>query len=192
MKVVALVSGGLDSTVMSLLLKKDGFEILPIFIDYGQRARTREWQACRKLLKIKSLPAPKKLDFQSLGKNIKSGLTDKNLDVFADAFLPGRNLYFLLLAASIAVQKQADAVAIGLLSEANSQFPDQTQSFLAQAESTLSLTMGRQIKIIAPLIDLEKRDVVRLGKNLRISGTYSCHFGSKRPCGKCIACREYN
>jgi 7-cyano-7-deazaguanine synthase len=126
-----------------------------------------------------------------LGKAIRSGLTDRKLDVFADAFLPGRNLYFLLIGASVAIQEMADAIAIGLLTERKAQFPDQSKKFLRLAEGMLGVTMGRSIKVVAPLMDLDKREVVVLGRAMRIAGTYSCHAGTPKPCGKCIACREY-
>ena len=49
MSVVPLVSGGLDSTLMSVLADDEGLTQYPLFIDYGQRSAAMEWQACRKL-----------------------------------------------------------------------------------------------------------------------------------------------
>jgi 7-cyano-7-deazaguanine synthase len=127
-----------------------------------------------------------------LGRAIKCGLTSADYDVFADAFLPGRNLYFLLIGASIAIQRNADAIAIGLLSEKRSQFPDQTKRFIQSAERVIHVAMGRRMKLLTPLMDLEKREVVRLASAMKVRGTYSCHAGGKLPCGVCIACREYS
>lgn len=45
MALVTLVSGGLDSTVMALLAQQQGLVQFPLFIDYGQLSREREWSA---------------------------------------------------------------------------------------------------------------------------------------------------
>ena len=48
MTTVSLVSGGIDSLVMVKIIEQQGEKQIPIFIDYGQLARDREWQACKK------------------------------------------------------------------------------------------------------------------------------------------------
>ena len=53
MKVVCLVSGGLDSSSMMLLLKKYGYEIYPLHINYGHRAEEKEWNSCQCNRRIK-------------------------------------------------------------------------------------------------------------------------------------------
>ena len=49
MGIVTLVSGGLDSTLMSMLIREEGVPLFPLFIDYGQLAVSREWEACKRL-----------------------------------------------------------------------------------------------------------------------------------------------
>jgi 7-cyano-7-deazaguanine synthase len=176
---------------MSVLLKRDGVSLLPVFIDYGQRARKREWIVCQSIHRRYGLPKPRRVSLEGLGRAVTCGLTNAKMDIFADAFLPGRNLYFLLVGASLAVQHNADAIAIGLLSERARLFPDQSAKFIRSTEGLLSIAMGRKIRVLAPLMDLRKRDVVKIANSLRLEGTYSCHAGGVRPCGKCIACREY-
>jgi 7-cyano-7-deazaguanine synthase len=189
--IVALVSGGLDSTLMASLAHEDGVAQFPLFVDYGQRARDREFQACRLAMSKIGLPEPKIAELPGFGYLIKSGLTDVHLRVVEDAFTPGRNLLFLLTAAAYAVQVNADAVSIGLLHEDVSLFPDQTQAFLVEAQSLLTRCMGRSIKILAPLASFHKVDVVALAASKGIEGTYSCHRGGEAACGDCIACNEF-
>lgn len=191
MSVVVLVSGGLDSTLMAQLGKEIGLEQHPLFIDYGQRARDREFQACCAAMNNLDLPTPKVADLKGYGELIRSGLTHTSLDLVANAFTPGRNLLFLLVGASYAVQLGADAVSIGLLHEDASLFPDQTRSFLASAEALLPLAVGRTLKLLAPLADFHKQEVVALAAAKGIGGTYSCHAGGPTPCGHCIACKEF-
>jgi 7-cyano-7-deazaguanine synthase len=191
MKIVTLVSGGLDSTLVACLAKELRFEQFPLFLDYGQRARDKELAACRRSLKKLGLPPPKIAALPGFGKLIQSGLTSRRLNVFEDAFTPGRNTLFLLVAASYASQVKADAVAIGLLDERLSLFPDQTQGFIRLAEKVLALAVDRQIQILAPLFEFSKADVVALARVKGLNGTYSCHLGQRKPCGVCIACKEF-
>ena len=192
MGIVTLVSGGLDSTVMAILAKEAKILQFPLFVNYGQRAFRQELAACRRSLRRNRLPEPSVMNVAGFGMLIRSGLTDRSLHTFEDAFTPGRNLLFLLLGAAYAYEVQADAVSIGLLSESTSLFPDQTSHFINGAESLLSECLGRRVKILTPLMDFTKRDVVEVARNKKIKGTYSCHVGGTRPCGKCISCREFN
>jgi len=192
MAIVALVSGGIDSLVMCKLLEKEGHKIIPIFIDYGQLANEKEWTACKKIFKISNLPEPEKINLNGYGKSIRSGITDKSRDIYADAFLPGRNLIFLIVAASYAYQKGIKNIAIGLLSEENHLFPDQTEEFIVNANYAINSALGDYFTILTPLINFSKKDVIKLAKryNLPIEETYSCHSGRNSYCGKCVACKE--
>lgn len=191
MSIVTLVSGGLDSTLVAILAREEGLEQYPLFVDYGQRSKDKELAACRAVLARLGLPEPKVAELDGFGSLIRSGLTDPSLRVLEDAFTPGRNLLFLLVASSYAVQRGADAVSIGLLHEDSSLFPDQTNNFLAQAEALLSLSMGKSMRVIAPLAEFHKIDVVALAQQKGIFGTYSCHLGNDEACGACIACNEF-
>lgn len=192
MSIVTLVSGGLDSTLVAKLAQEEGLHIYPLFIDYGQRARNREFAACKLAMSKLSLPEPEIASLGGFGKLIRSGLTDESLHIINDAFTPGRNMLFLLTAAAYAHQKNADAISIGLLHESTSLFPDQTSQFLIEAEQLITLCMGRSIKVLAPLSEFTKQDVVKLAETKGISDTYSCHLGNDEPCGNCIACNEFN
>lgn len=191
MSIVTLVSGGLDSTLVAFLAKVEGIKQHPLFIDYGQRARNRELEACRRSMAALELAEPTVVNLSGFGQLIRSGLTDPTLRVLEDAFTPGRNMLFLLTAAAHAFQVGADAVSIGLLHEDTHLFPDQTRAFLDLAERMILQTMGKEIRVIAPLAEFHKLDVVRLAQEKGISGTYSCHFGGEEPCGACIACNEF-
>lgn len=191
MSIVTLVSGGLDSTLVAKLALEKGLRIFPLFVDYGQRARNREFAACQLAMRKLGLPEPEVAALSGFGKLIRSGLTDPSLHIIDDAFTPGRNMLFLLTAAAYAYQKNADAISIGLLHESTSLFPDQTSHFLQQAEQMISLCMGRSIKVLAPLSSFTKQDVVALAEAKGISQTYSCHLGEDEPCGDCIACNEF-
>jgi 7-cyano-7-deazaguanine synthase len=191
MSFVNLVSGGLDSTLVGVMAKEEGIDHFPLFIDYGQRAARKEWETCKLVHDTLGLPPPTRMDLSGFGRVIASGLTRTELDIKDDAFTPGRNLMFLLMGSAYAYQQGTSSVAIGLLAEEFSLFPDQKPTFVAQAEICISAAMGRQIKVLTPLIEFGKADVVRLAEAKGITGTYSCHAGNSEPCGRCIACLEY-
>nr|CCA85544.1 putative queuosine biosynthesis protein queC [Ralstonia syzygii R24] len=186
-----LVSGGLDSTLVGVMAKEDRIDHYPLFIDYGQRAARKEWETCKAVHKALGLPAPTRMDLSGFGQVIVSGLTSEQLHVKDDAFTPGRNLMFLLMGSSYAYQFGLSSVAIGLLAEQFSIFPDQRPPFLAQAEIAIAAALGRQIKVLTPLIEFGKADVVRLAQARGVTGTYSCHTGNSESCGQCIACLEF-
>ena len=191
MSIVTLVSGGLDSTTMALMIRDEGMSQFPLFINYGQLNHDKERKACFANFKKYDLPKPAIADLSGYGGIIESGLTNKSKDIFEDAFLPCRNLIFLTIGAAYAYQKNANAIAIGLLDDSFSIFPDQTRKFLTEAEALLSSTVSKPIRILSPLMDFSKADVLMAARKWELSGTYSCHAGVDPPCGECIACREY-
>lgn len=191
MSMITLVSGGLDSTLMAVLAKEERLEQFPLFIDYGQRAGRQEWRTCQRIFDKLKLPLPVRMDLRGFGKLIPSGLTNLKLRLNEDAYLPGRNLLFLLAAGSYAYSNNCSAIAIGLLTEKRHLFPDQTKVFLKQAEQLFTSTYNRKIQIVTPLMKFTKKNVVAIAKHKKISGTYSCHSGKSVPCGKCISCLEF-
>ena len=191
MSTVTLVSGGLDSTLVAKLAKEEGVHQHLLFIDYGQICRDRELMACKHAMASLGLPEPKVANLAGFGKLIRSGLTDPTLHIVKDAFTPGRNMLFLLTAAAYAFQVGSDAIAIALLHEDTSLFPDQTSDFLNEAEQMIERCMGKNIKVLAPLSSYHKADVVALAEAKGIQNTYSCHKGDEQACGECIACNEY-
>lgn len=191
MSLVNLVSGGIDSTLVGMLAKEEYLTVHPLFIDYGQRAAQKEWETCQRVHGELGLPAPTRMDLSGFGRVIHSGLTSADMDVKTEAFTPGRNLMFLVMGSAYAYQVGASSVAIGLLAERFSLFPDQRAEFLAQAERAIEAALGRRIKVVTPLAEFSKADVVNLAREKGIIGTYSCHTGEAEPCGGCISCREF-
>ncbi len=191
MSFVNLVSGGLDSTLIGVMAKEEGVTSHPLFIDYGQRAAAREWNACQLVHARLALPAPSKMDLSGFGRVIQSGLTCEEKPLKEEAFTPGRNLIFLVMGAAYAHQVGADAVALGLLSERFSLFPDQRAEFLTASERAICQALGRTIRVLTPLFEFSKADVVKLAAKRGITGTYSCHAGTEAPCGQCVSCLEF-
>lgn len=98
---------------------------------------------------------------------------------------------FLLMGAAYAHQVQSKFNCTWSAFRKFSLFPDQRADFLVKAESTLTTALGHNIKIVTPLFEFSKADVVELARQKGISGTYSCHAGGVTPCGTCISCMEF-
>ena len=96
MGIVTLVSGGIDSTLMSLVAYEVDATLFPLFIDYGQLGTEKEWLACQRLHEKFNLPSVTRMDLSGFGKVIPSGLTDSKLRVNEDAFLPGTKSAFFV------------------------------------------------------------------------------------------------
>jgi 7-cyano-7-deazaguanine synthase len=189
MRIVALSSGGLDSSVMMLLLKRRGHELLPLFVDYGQLARRKEWEASKGMCSFLGLDAHR-IDIHGFGEAVHSGITDPRMDISREAFLPTRNLLFLTIGSAYGYANSAYVTAIGLLS--NPIFPDQTVEFIKSAENAVSMALGVNARVLAPLMSLSKVDILRLASKYGLPSdkTYSCHSGEDKPCGRCISCQE--
>lgn len=190
MSIVTLVSGGIDSTLMSMMAHEEGIVINPLFVDYGQLSSNREWNACEQLHGRYGLPLVKRMTVSGFGKIVPSGITDPTMRINEDAFLPGRNLLLLLCGAAYAYSVQADGVAIGLLDPEDCLFPDQTIDFLRKTEDMIETAMKKRIAMLAPLIEFTKADILSLATARGLQDTYSCHAGGNEPCGKCVACIE--
>ena len=177
---------------MSKIISDQKEELIPLFIDYGQLARNKEWEACQTVFHESSLPPPIRIDLNGYGKLIPSGITDSTKDIHEHAFLPGRNLLFLIVASSYAHYVGAKKVAIGLLTEKFHIFPDQTSKFIVNTNIAVNEALNDEIAIVTPLINFSKNDVIALARRykLPIEKTYSCHSGKDTYCGKCISCIE--
>ncbi len=182
-KIVLLLSGGLDSSVLLSILKSKKMDVLPIYIDYGQRNIIEEFKAAKyiseyydcKLAKIKVGP---------LFKN--SLLIEKDCD--HSAFLPHRNLLFLVLGAIFAYNSKSNTIAIAL--HAGSNYPDSSQDFIERAEKSITCSVGKEVIVYAPFIEITKYDVAYLAHLMKvpIEKTYSCYRGEIDHCGQCSAC----
>ena len=89
MKIVCLVSGGIDSTTLLFKLHKNKHQIIPLFINYGQKSNKQEENAAMNVCKSLKLKL-NKIDISGLSV-IKSGLTTKKISV-VESFFPNRNI----------------------------------------------------------------------------------------------------
>jgi len=201
-RAVVLLSGGLDSATVLAIAIDQGYDCYALSFDYGQRAQT-ELSAAKTL--VSSLGAKEhrvfKLDLAQFG---GSALTDTNIDVPAEAqegipitYVPARNTIFLSLALAWAEVLHADAIFIGVNAVDFSGYPDCRPEFIAAYEHMANLATrngvtGEPFKILTPLADLTKAQIVQRGTALGLDYglTVSCYQSDDdgRACGRCDSC----
>jgi len=208
MKAVLLLSGGLDSYTAGAIAKADGYELHALTIRYGQ-VHEREVEAARTV--ARALGVTRHLELEvPLAKIGGSALVgegdipkDRVLDREADAggipstYVPARNTVFLSLAMAWAEVICAEAIVIGVNALDYSGYPDCRPEYLRAFERVAALATragveGRPLRILAPLLEWSKAQIIRRGLDLGVDYglTWSCYDPSPggAPCGRCDSC----
>ena len=199
---VALVSGGLDSTV-ALAIARESFTIsLGLFFDYGQRAAPRESESAEAVTKHYDISL-EHIKLPWLGRISSSALIEGKGDLpdagpgeLDDGSLAGavwvenRNGIFVNIAASFAASLDCSAVVVGFNAEEASSFPDNSDRFIDALNGALSDGTSNGVRVISPTIGMSKRDIVREGLRLGVPWRmiWSCYRGGDEMCGKCESC----
>ena len=196
-RVVALVSGGLDSCALVDALLGSGAVVVPVYIRCGLRWEsvevvwlTRWLSSIRhpRLAPLSILSLPMRALYQphwSLGR----GRVPSARSADAAVYLPGRNVLLLTTGAIIAAQSGASSLALGTL--AGNPFGDATSAFFRQMAGCLSRALRRPLRIIAPLRRFTKAEVIRRHASLPFQLTFSClNPRGLRHCGRCNKCAE--
>ena len=204
-RAVVLLSGGMDSAVAAAWARAAGFETAALSVDYGQRHRA-ELDAARMVAADLGIA-----DHRVVGVDLRvfggSALTDA-IEVPRDraaigddipvTYVPARNTVLLALLTSFAEVLGAADLVIGANVQDYSGYPDCRPEFLRAFAEVARLgtgagARGGRFAVHAPLLQLSKAGIVRLGTSLGVSfaHTLSCYDppGALVHCGRCDACR---
>lgn len=198
MKALLLLSGGIDSAVCSWWARRQGWDLLPLTVDYHLRP-TAEVRAVRDLLnaagigKLVQVPLPFLKDVSDLR---KEGLSNPLLEGAPDAYIPARNLIFYAVAGYYAETLGAPLIVGGHNGIDPDTFPDSSPDFFTHVNSLYRLGLwsyGRErVSIKLPLAGKPKEEVVEMGLELGVpfEVTWSCYFDGAKHCGRCPSCVE--
>lgn len=200
---VVLFSGGLDSTVCLYYALKRKKKPIALSFDYSQRHRIelKRAGAITELLGVEHRII--RLDTEVF---LGSSLTEKKIEVpkgavtkggIPNTYVPGRNMLFLSFAVSVAEGRGCREIYIGVNALDYSGYPDCRPEFISAFQNAADIgtragNSSRKIRIIAPLQEMTKKDIILLGKKLNVpfGMTHSCYDPGRngRPCGKCESC----
>jgi len=190
---VLLASGGMDSTTLAYKLFREGKRVIPLFLDYGQHCREKEFETLKEVLPANYTPDIKVIKIGDVYKESNSRMIkEANLwvdNVVADdLYLPYRNLLFLTIAAAFAQSKGIQVIYSAFINSNHAKEIDCSLEFFNKLEALLS-DYG-SVKIQMPFRDLTKSEVAKIGVELGtpIGKTYSCQINSNNHCGVCPNC----
>ena len=208
MKALVLSSGGVDSTTcLALAVEKYGKEnVVSLSITYG-RKHSKEIQCANAvaqyygvehiLLDLSTMfqfsdcsllsHSDKEIPHESYNSQIEK--TDGSP---VSTYVPFRNGLFISSASAIAISKNCSVIYYGAHSDdsAGSAYPDCSPEFNKAMSNAVYIGSGNQLKIEAPFVSMNKKDVVKKGLELNAPYhlTWSCYEGHEKQCGKCGTC----
>ncbi len=200
-KAVCIISGGMDSALSAKIAEIEGYEIIALHFNYGQRTQNKELECFRKITKALEVAASYEIDlpfFEQIG---ASALTDKDIEVPTGGleegvpvtYVPFRNGIFLSIAAAVAEKHGAQALFIGVVEEDSSGYPDCRESYITKMQEAINLGTKDEtnIEIKMPLVSLKKSQIVQKSLELGVAleDTWSCYQAEEKACGLCDSCR---
>lgn len=200
-KAVCIMSGGMDSTLAAYMMKEEGFEIVGVHFNYDQRTQSKELECFEAICDRLQVKNKYVLDLDFFAKLGASALTDKNIDVptagieegVPVTYVPFRNGIFLSMAAAIAEKEGANVIAIGVVEEDSSGYPDCRENYIEAMQKAINLGTkdATNIEIRMPLVHLKKSEIVEEAVKLDVALelTWSCYKNEDAACGVCDSCR---
>ncbi len=198
MRVMVVLSGGMDSSTLLYYLVSEGHNCQAISIRYGQRHR-REVKAARKI--AESLDVEHHvvdLDHALFGrKNALTGGVPVPHGHYANesmrvTVVPNRNMVFLALAAARAIAEDCAAIAYGAHAGDHTIYPDCRLDFVDAMRQSFALCHYDGLQLLAPFVGFDKTQIALLGADLGVpfNLTWTCYEGGELHCGRCGACVE--
>ncbi len=200
MKALVVFSGGQDSTTCLFWAKQQFDEVVALSFLYGQK-HAREVELAREIARQADVPF-EVMDVSFIGTLGRNSLTDPSLTMDKEkpagtppnTFVPGRNLFFLSIAAVYARERGISHLVTGVSQTDFSGYPDCRDNFIKSLNVTLNLAMDEQFVIHTPLMWLDKAQTWALADELGVlelvrRDTLTCYNGIQGDgCGECPAC----
>ena len=211
MKAAVLASGGVDSTTaLAQAVERYGAaKVTAVSVLYGQK-HIKELEAAEKIASyygVEHISVDATPLFQYSRASLLQGSPEPvPKECYADQLkkppgkapvstcVPFRNGIFLAAAAGIALSLGSEAVIYGAHADdaAGAAYPDCSPAFFEAMAAAVWEGSGRQIRLEAPFLAMNKAAVVEIGLRLRVPYelTWSCYEGGAEPCGQCGTCRD--
>lgn len=210
-KAVVLSSGGVDSTTcLGLAIEKYGKDnVTTLSVFYGQK-HDKELECARKIAEYYQVPhyevdlstimqfsncALLSNSTQDIAKGSYSSQMENQESEIVNTYVPFRNGLLLssvtALALSIYPEDEVE-VYYGAHADdtAGAAYADCSPEFTEAMNEAIKLGSYNKVSINAPLIHMNKAEVVRTGLNIKVPYelTWSCYEGQEKACGTCGTC----
>lgn len=198
---LVVLSGGQDSTTCLFWALENFREVHTITFSYGQK-HSAEIEVARKIAE-KAGVSFHLMDVSFIGQLGSNSLTDSSMEMdqekpegsYPNTFVPGRNMFFLSIAAVYAREKGIHHIVTGVSQTDFSGYPDCRDSFVKAMNLTINLAMDEQFVIHTPLMWIDKAETWAMADKLGIfelvrKETLTCYNGIIGDgCGHCPSCK---
>ncbi|KAF3997322.1 7-cyano-7-deazaguanine synthase QueC [Glaciimonas immobilis] len=213
---LVLFSGGQDSTTCLAWALTRYDRVETIGFDYGQRHAVELLQRPILLKKMRAQAADWNsklgedhlIDLSLISKISSTAMTEDVEIVMQEnglpnTFVPGRNILFMTVAATVAYRRGLDVLVGGMCETDFSGYPDCRDDTMKALQVALNLGMATRIKLETPLMWIDKAQTWKLAQDLGgdalvdiiRADTHTCYLGERGAlhewgfgCGTCPAC----
>lgn len=200
-KALVVFSGGQDSTTCLFWAKENFKEVIALSFSYGQR-HANEVDIAREIAEDAGVEWHC-MDAGFISSLSHNSLTDMSISVdkekpsdsLPNTFVPGRNMFFISIAAVFARERGIRHIVTGVSQTDFSGYPDCRDNFIKSLNVTINLAMEEQFVIHTPLMWMDKAQVWALSDELGVfdlvrEKTITCYNGVPGDgCGECPSCR---
>ena len=196
MKIVLILSGGMDSVTLLHKFLDEGSEVVTLSFDYGQK-HAKELQSAKywsDLLGVRhdTINMQGIFSGSALTGDVLMPMTDYSVESMKQTVVPNRNMVMLAIATSKAIQIGADAVAYAAHAGDHEVYPDCRPAFVNALSAAIVRCDWSYVQLLVPFLEWTKKDIAAEARRLGVDlgKTWSCYEGGDTPCGRCGACRS--
>lgn len=194
MRALVLLSGGVDSATALYLTKEETDDVYSLNMIYTQ-SYDSEAEASKKLAAAAHVKEHLTV-YLPFFKDVETRYHPTPSLETSSAYVPARNIVFYGVAAAYAETIGADEIVFGSNADDARELPDARPEFIQLMNELISTGTrfgreGSEVRIVNPLIDHDKTEVLKLALKLKVplELTWSCYEDLSVPCGKCRGCR---
>lgn len=198
-RVLVSCSGGLDSVTTAYYLRSVGYDVTLVNFDYGCNAHKKEWEAVHTIslmdeehFNVTTIKLPNVMSGTIIGGKSNDEEGGRLAAKYAFDWVSARNLLMCSVLTSYAESHDYGYIAFGGNLEESGSYPDNEAQFVRKFNELLpySVMEGKKVELLAPLQNMMKHEIVKLGVSLGVpfKYTWSCYNNGEKHCGKCGPC----
>lgn len=200
MKVVVLLSGGMDSVTAFYQALREHEVVAALSFDYGAKHHANElpmaaWHCVQKgiphrIATLDFIAREFHSDLLKRGGSIPDGHYEE--ESMKSTVVPFRNGIMLAIAAGFAESHGAEGIVIAAHAGDHAIYPDCREDFLAPMAKAIVEGTYAHIQLLRPFVSIDKAGIARRGASLGVDfgQTWSCYKGGDLHCGSCGTCVE--